>query len=160
MIVIFLSVAVPRLVCAIQCRSYFFMRFHKIEFIQSTHHFSTQKSRHLFYQKMTRRHLSLAAAAAVFYAFFLSCLSPHTAASETAVRDALLRSLRLNSFAHNERAKCCPSADVQSRQACRFMKPRSLLINAPDERPEEFGGPCLAYERNYEPLVRPITVFC
>jgi len=153
--VIFLSVTVLRLVCAIQCRTYFFMRFHKIEFIQSTHHFSTQKSRHLFDNEMTRHHLSLAAAGAVFYAFFLSCLSSHTAASKTAVRDALLRSLSLNSFARNERGKCCPSADVQSRQACRFMKPRSLLINAPGARPEEFGGPCLAYERNNEPLVRP-----
>ena len=95
------------------------------------------------------------AAAAFLYAFFLACLSPHKAASKPAVRDAFLRSITTDSLGHNERAKCCPSADVQSRQACRFMKPRHVLIIAPDARPEEFGGPCLAYERNYEPLVRP-----
>ena len=104
---------------------------------------------------MTRRHRSLAATAAVFYAFFLPCLASHITASKTAIHDMLMRSLITDSLAHQNGASCCPSADVQSRQACRFTKPRSMLINAPDARPKEFGGPCLAYERNYEPLVRP-----
>jgi len=86
---------------------------------------------------------------------FLSCVPWKTTASKTILRDTLLRSLIAESFERNEEASCCPSADVQSQHACRFMKPRSLLINIPEARPEEFGKPCLAYERSYEPLVRP-----
>ena len=108
-----------------------------------------------FGHKMTQRYLSLTVTTAVFHAFFLSCSSQHITASITSVRDALLKSSRKFVFAHGEGATCCPTADVQSRQSCRFMKPRYLLINAPDARPEEFGGPCLTYERNYEPHVRP-----
>ena len=111
---------------------------------------------HRFARKMTRRRLSLGTIAAVYYALFLSCMSQHVTASKTSVRrDPLRRSFRIKSFVHNEGGTCCTSADAQSRQACRFMNPRHLLINAPRARPEEFGRPCLAYERNYEPLVRP-----
>ena len=35
------------------------------------------------------------------------------------------------------------------------MKPRELLVNTPEARPAEFGGPCLAYERLHEPRTPP-----
>jgi hypothetical protein len=119
--VIFLSVVVPRLVCAIQCRTDFFMRFHiftKSNLFRTRVTFRRKVSRHLIDQKMTRRHRSLAATTAFFYAFALSCLASHAAASKTAVRDDLSKQ-----GGHLTGAKCSSTLQVQPKERelrCRF----------------------------------------
>ena len=103
--------------------------FHNTELIQSTRHLSMKIARHRFDPKNDPAPLLVGGRCRFFFTFYLSCLASHTAASKNGVHETLLRSFSIYSFVHNERAARCPSADVQTRQACRFMKPRSILTS-------------------------------
>ena len=97
------------------------------------------------------------AVAALAAGVLLNCLSAHAVDHTTArvARDPRRAALESDGVAAHTDGTCCPAADVPSRHACRFMKPRDGLMHAPAPRPAEFGDACLLFERQYERHATP-----